>query len=88
MHPADERKDTSRECDKGDLLIWQGWLSGESTCLPPMRPGFDFRTRRQMCIEFLDSLLCYEFFFGVLWFSPLTKNQHLIWFDLICRKQL
>ena len=26
-------------------LLWQGWLSGESTCLPPMWPGFDFCTR-------------------------------------------
>ena len=27
------------------LNLWQGWPSGESTCLPPMWPGFDFRTR-------------------------------------------
>ena len=22
--------------------LWQGWLSGESTCLPPMWPGVRF----------------------------------------------
>ena len=38
------------------------WRSGESTCLPPMWPGFDFRTRCQMWIEFVGSLLCYERF--------------------------
>ena len=41
---------------------WQGWSSGESTCLPPMWPGFDFRTRRHTWIEFVGSLLCYERF--------------------------
>ena len=41
---------------------WQGWPSGESTCLPPMWPGFDFRTRRHTWIEFVGSLLCYERF--------------------------
>ena len=25
---------------------WQDWPSGESTCFPPMWPGFYFRTRR------------------------------------------
>ena len=43
-----------------------GWfrvlVTTESTCLPPMWPGFDFRTRRQMWIEFVGSLLCYERF--------------------------
>ena len=62
---------------------WQGWPSGESTCLPPMWPGFDFRTRCHMWIEFVGPLLCHERFFPrVLRFSPLIKNQHLIWFDL------
>ena len=32
--------------------------------------------------------LLWEVFLRVLRFSPFTKNQHLIWFDLICRKQL
>ena len=42
--------------------LWQGWPSGESTCLPPMWSGFDFRTRRHTWIEFVGSLLCYERF--------------------------
>ena len=40
---------------------WQGWPSGESTCLPPMWPGFDI-TRRHTWIEFVGSLLYYERF--------------------------
>ena len=44
------------------VLGWQGWPSGESTCLPPMWPGFDFGTRRHTWIEFVGSLLCYERF--------------------------
>ena len=69
----------SRRSTLKDNCWWQGWLSGESTCLPLMWPGFDFRTRRQMWIEFVGSLLCSErFFFKVFRFSPLTKNQHLI----------
>ena len=31
----------------------RGWRSGESTSLPPMWPGFDFRTRRHMWVEFV-----------------------------------
>ena len=41
---------------------WQGWPSGESTCLPPTWPGFHFRTWCHMWIEFVGSLLCYERF--------------------------
>ena len=60
---------------------WQGWPSGESTCLPPMWPGFDFRTRCHMWIEFVGSLLCYERFSpGYSGFPLSSKNQHLIWF--------
>ena len=44
------------------VLGWQGWPSGESTCLPPMWPGFDFRTHRHKWIEFVGSQLCYERF--------------------------
>ena len=36
---------------------WQGWPSGENTCPPPMWPGFVFRTRRHMWVEFVGSLL-------------------------------
>ena len=35
--------------------VSQGWRSGESTCLPPMCPGFNFRTRRHMWVEFVAS---------------------------------
>ena len=59
-------------------------LSGESAHLPPICPGFDSRTRRHMWAEFVGSLLCSErFFYGNSGFSPLLKNQHLIWFNLI-----
>ena len=33
-----------------------GWPSGESTCLSPMWPGFNFRTRCHMWIEFVGSV--------------------------------
>ena len=41
-------------------------------CLSPMWPAFNFRTRCDMWIEFVGSLLCPESFFfpQVLWFSP------------------
>ena len=44
------------------VLGWQGWPSGESTCLPPMWPGFDFRTHHHKWIEFVGSQLCYDRF--------------------------
>ena len=44
------------------VLGWQGWPSVESTCLPPMWPGFDFRTHCHKWIEFVGSQLCYERF--------------------------
>ena len=44
------------------VTSWQGWPSGESTCLPPICPGFDFCTRRHTWIEFVGSQLCYEGF--------------------------
>ena len=45
------------------------------------RPGFDFRTRCHMWIEFVGSLLCYERFSpGFSGFPLSSKNQHLIWF--------
>ena len=31
----------------------QGWRSVESTCLPPMWPGFNFRRWRHMWVEFV-----------------------------------
>ena len=56
---------------------WQGWPSGESTCLPPMWPGFDFRTRRHMWVEFVGSLLCYERFFPGYSGFPLSPKTNI-----------
>ena len=56
---------------------WQGWPSGESTCLSPMWPGFDFRTRRQMWTEFVGSLLCYERFFPGYSGFPLSPKTNI-----------
>ena len=33
----------------------QGWRSGECACLPPMCPGFDSRTWRNMWVKFVIS---------------------------------
>ena len=46
----------------------QGWRSDESARLPPIWPGFDFRTRRHMWVEFVVGSL--------LRISPRLKNQH------------
>ena len=64
---------------------WQGWPSGESTCLPPMWLGFDFRTQRYVWIEFVGSLLCSERFFpGYSGFPSHQKPTFdLTWFDLL-----
>ena len=35
----------------------QLWRSSESTCLPPMWPGFDSQIRRHMWAEFVGALL-------------------------------
>ena len=61
---------------------WQGWCSGESTCLPPMWPGLDFRTWHYMWIEFVGSLLCSERFFPGYSGFPLSSKIN-IWLDLI-----
>ena len=55
----------------------EGLLSGESTRLPPMWPGFDSQTRRHMWVEFVGSLLCTEGFSPGTLVSPLLKKQHL-----------
>ena len=57
----------------------QGWCSGESTCLPPVWPGFDSRSRchNLMWVEFVvGSHPCSRGFLRVLRFSSLHKNQH------------
>ena len=58
-------------------LWWQGWPSGESTCLPPMWPGFDFRTRCHMWIEFVGPLLCHERFFSGYSGFPLSSKTNI-----------
>ena len=58
-------------------LRWQGWCSGESTCLPPMWPGFDFCTQGQMWIEFVGSLLCYERFLPGYSRFPLSPKTNI-----------
>ena len=63
-------------------LLWQGWRSGDSTCPPPMWPGFNFYTQRQMWIKFVGYLLCYERFFTGYSGFPLSPKTN-IWFDLI-----
>ena len=57
--------------------IWQGWSSCESTCLPPMWPGLDSRTRRHMWIEFVGSLLCYERFSPGYSGFPLSSKTNI-----------
>ena len=70
-----------RTFDDFSLLViqmrWQGWRYGESTCLPPMWPGFDFRTRRHTWIEFVGSLLCYERFFPGYSGFPLSLKTNI-----------
>ena len=56
----------------------QGWLSGESTCLPPVWAGFDSRSRRHMWIEFfVGSRPCSERLFS--WYSgfPLSSKTNI-----------
>ena len=55
----------------------QGWHSGESARLPPKWPGFDFRTRRHMWVEFVvSSRPCSEGFSpGTPVFLPPQKLQ-------------
>ena len=55
----------------------QGWRSGESTCLPPLWPRFDFRTRRHMWVEFVGSLLCYERFFPGYSGFPISPKTNI-----------
>ena len=58
------------------FAVWQGWPGGESTCLPPMLPGFDFCSRCHMWIEFVGSLLCHErFFLGYSGFPVSSKTN-------------
>ena len=57
----------------------QGWRSGESTRFPQMSPRFNSHTWHSLLVLYSAP----RGFSPVLRFSPLLKNQHLIWFDLI-----
>ena len=63
--------------NKKILPRWQWWRSGESTCLPPITPGFDSLTRRHMLVEFVGSLLCSERFFPGYSGSPLFSKTYI-----------
>ena len=59
------------------FAVWQGWPGGESTCLPPIWPGFGFCSQCHMWIEFVGSLPCHErFFLGYSGF-PLSSKTNI-----------
>ena len=61
-----------------------GLRSGESARLPPMCPGFDSRTRRHMCVEFVvGSLLCSERFFSGYSGFPLSSKTNISKFQFV-----
>ena len=56
----------------------QEWRSGESTPLPPMWPGFDSRTSRQMWVEFVvGSCPCSEKFFSGYFGFPFSSKTNI-----------
>ena len=56
----------------------QGWHSGESTCLPPVWPGFDSQTRCHMGVEFVvGSRPCSERFFSRYSGFPLSSKTNI-----------
>ena len=56
----------------------QGWRSGESARLTSMWPGFDSRTRRHMCVEFVvGPLLCSVTFFSGHFCFPLSSKTNI-----------
>ena len=63
-------------------MVKQGWRSGESTCLPPVRPRVDIQIQRHTWVEIVGSLPCSERFFPpdtLVFLSPQKPT-----FDLIC----
>ena len=55
----------------------QGWCSSESTCLPPVWPGFESWRRRHMWVEFVvGSLPCSERFFSGYSGFPLSLKTN------------
>ena len=58
------------------------WRSGESARLPPMRPGFKFRRRRHIWVEFVvGSLLCSERFFCGYSSFPVSSKPNIYKFQ-------
>ena len=55
----------------------QGWCSGESTCHPPVWPGFNSQARCQMWVEFVvgSRPSSKRFFFWVLLFPLSSKTS-------------
>ena len=77
----------SGEISEQSLNGVQGWRSSESTCLPPMWPGFD----SHMWVEFVvGSCPCSErFFSGYSGFLLSSKtNIYKFQFDLDCCQAL
>ena len=62
-------------CGFATVLGVQGWRSGDSTCPPPMWPGFDSQTWCHMWVEFVvGSCYCSDgFSLGSLVFLPPQK---------------
>ena len=55
------------------------FCSGENACFRSMCPGFDFRTRRHMRVEFdVGSLLCSERFFSGYSGFPLSSKTNIL----------
>ena len=50
-------QDAQKKKTKTKTKQEQGWDSGESTLLPPMRPGFKYRRRRNKWVEFIVASL-------------------------------
>ena len=60
------------------LVLGKGWRSGEIDCLPPMWPGFKYRRRRHMWVEFVvGSLLCFKRFFSEYSGFPLSSKTNV-----------
>ena len=58
------------------------WRSGKSARLPPMWPGFKYRRRRHIWVEFVvGSLLCSESFFSGYSGFPLSSKTNIFKFQ-------
>ena len=60
------------------LVLGKRCRSGEIDCLPPMWPGFKYRRRRHMWVEFVvGSLLCFKRFFSEYSGFPLSSKTNV-----------